>query len=179
MFHSSRKGFVIVVAIPLMLAGLALIGRGIEKFHAYFASGSWPTVPAMVNEAELFHEGKHSRDGATTGIRGSFSYEFNGVRHTSKTFDITGGSNKNVADKKAKLAILLEAKAQGKALEARVNPANPDQAYIFREITFDMFGYFLIGALSFFLGRFLGRCSQFWPGQTKATEKENATPTSN
>ncbi|MFZ5949401.1 MAG: DUF3592 domain-containing protein [Candidatus Rifleibacteriota bacterium] len=168
MQHSrhSRKGFIIVIAIPFMLAGIFLIGRSLNQFYTWFASGNWPVVEASVIEAELFHVGKNSRDGATTGIRGSFSYEFNNQRYTSTQFDITGGSNKNVEEKKSKLAVLLEAKAQGKKLQAYVNPANPSEAYIFREISFDMFGFIIIGLISLGLGWLLGRGSQFWPGSS-------------
>lgn len=172
MHPNQRKGFIIVVALPLIIAGLMLFARGAEKFYIYFASGKWPVVKASVIDAELFHESKGSRGGSTTGVRGSFSYEYNQQKYVSKHLDITGGSNNNTDDKKARLAILLEAKAQGKQLDAYVNPSDPTYAFIFREISFDMFGYFLIGALSFFLGKWLAKFSRFWPWQPKPSEAD-------
>lgn len=171
MFRSKRQGFVIVVALPLIIAGLWLIARGANKFYIYFSSASWPTVEAEIIEANLVKSAKDSRGGSSTGIRGQFSYEFNGQRYTSDNIDITGGYNNNVEDKKAKLATLIEAKAQGQKIKALVNPADPTYAIIFREISFDMFGYFIVGALSFFMGRWLGRFSNFWPWQP---EKKDA-----
>jgi hypothetical protein len=175
MQHSCRKGFVIVVALPLIIAGLWLIARGAHKFYLYFSSANWPTVEAEIVEAALVKSAKDSRGGSSTGIRGKFTYEFNGQRYTSEHLDITGGYNNNVDDKKAKLAILIEAKARGQKVKAFVNPADPAFAIIFREISFDMFGYFIVGALSFFMGRWLGRFSNFWPWQPERKDANKIT----
>lgn len=167
----SRKGLVIVVALPMLLAGLVLIARGADKFYTYFNSGSWPKVKANIINAEIFHTERDSRNRSTVGVRGSFSYEFNNQRYTSSNFDIVGGSNTNPDEKKAKLAILLEAKAQGKQLDAYVNPSDPTYAFIFREISFDMFGYILIGLISSGLGYVLCRFSRLWPSLKPSNPK--------
>lgn len=158
-----RKGIVIVVALPMLLAGLVLIARVTGKFYTYFNSGSWPKVKANIINAEIFYTKRDSRNNSTVGIRGSFSYEFNNQRYTSSNFDIVGGSNNDPDEKKSKLATLLEAKAQKKQLDAYVNPSDPTYAFIFREISFDMFGYIFIGLLSSGIGYMLCRCSRLWP----------------
>jgi hypothetical protein len=169
---SSRKGFFILIGLPLIIAGFLLIGRGAEKFYIYFASANWPVVKAELVEAELVRSQRDSRGGSTTGIRGKFLYEYNGKQYTGTNIDITGGSNTDHEGKKMRLAELLEKKARGEQLDVYVNPADPTFSFIYRDISFDMFGYFLVGMIAVLLGYFFCKFSRFYPfGKKKPVNK--------
>jgi hypothetical protein len=140
------------LGFPLVILGLILAFRGASFISVYFKSASWPTVKASIVSSRLVRTGGRH---ATTGIIGTFTYEFNGKAYSSNNIDIVGGKNGDPAEKERKQAILESAKNAAKTLEARVNPDNPEYAFIFRELNIDAPGYLLMGAGMIWIGLLL------------------------
>jgi hypothetical protein len=172
---NSRRGLVILIGLPLLFAGLVLFGRGLDKLYLYFASSNWPQVKADIVSVKLVKSGREGRN-ATTGIIGSFTYEFNDQKYTSNNIDIVGGQNTDHEGKKARLALLIDKKNRGEKVDMYVNPDKPSYAFIYREISFDMFGYLIIGTISFLMGLFFTRCSRFYPGAKSRSAAKHPQP---
>jgi len=121
----------------IALVGMALLWQGGLMFQTYFASSDWPRVQGKLIKAEIYR--KVGRNSSTMGIRGSYSYEYEGTPHLGSKFEISGGSNTDIEGKKKKVADLKAASAAGQPLEVFVNPSDPTDSFIYRELSTDMF----------------------------------------
>ena len=143
-----------LIGLPFFLIGTILALVGLNMFNTWYKSGSWPKAPATVVSAEIeTHRG--SKGGSTYSLKGSFSYDYAGRSYTGRQFEIEAGSSSAYDEKRAMLDILQTAMADNKPLEAFVNPEDPSEAYIFRQISMGMVIFVGIGGLFAVVGLFI------------------------
>lgn len=163
-----------------LFAGLAVMMYvGLLPVGKYLLSGQWERVPATVLSSELH---RHRSDGSSTySVTARYRYSYQGQTFTSDQVGLYGGSD-NVGDYWQQLGSRLDrARASNRALQARVNPSNPTQAYLDRTFRWStlIFGltfggvFALVGAGVMYLMR-RGRDPQTVSGTGQYSSREKS-----
>lgn len=149
---------ILLFGLFFLAPGLFMGGLYFRGFQQWWAARSWEETPCRIESAEL----KVSRGDDSTSYRviASYRYEYQGMAHHGDKVGFSSSSD-NVGDfqKRAyrELASYVEeqpAKAEAAQPSARafrcyVNPANPDQAVLYRELRWEMQAFMAIFALTF------------------------------
>lgn len=137
--------------LPFFIAGLIMLGWGGDMLLTWHKSGEWPKVRAKILSAEMqSHRG--SKGGTTYSVAGSFEYAYEEKNYKSNRISLDNGSSSNYGEHEEILAILQEAMRNRQTLEAFVNPADPDKAFLFRRISMGMIIVAGVGVLFFSMG---------------------------
>lgn len=149
-------------ALMRMLGGIfALIGGGVGVFlgvvpaYTAYTAGSWPEVPCLIEASSV---GRHrgSKGGTTYSVDIRYRYEFAGRAHVSDRYAPLGGSSSGYDGKAATVAKY----PAGTTTVCRVNPADPAEALLSRELGVGVAlggglgGVFFIIGLALLFGRF-------------------------
>lgn len=141
--------FALVFAIPFgavgVLATWAIAHMVVESHRA----SDWVIVQAKVDEAAL-KASRGSKGGTSYYADGAYRYSVGGKEFVSTKlgFDLAGGAD-NIGDWQPSMAAFLEeAKSTGKTIPVYVNPDNPAEAVVDRDVRWSMVFFFgLFGVL--------------------------------
>jgi len=148
-------GCVALFGLPFLLAGLGIMIFGLSMFYTWVASASWDQVPAQVLAAQI-KESRSSKSN-TYSLQGKYSYQINGKSYTGTRILIEKGSSSGYSEKEKFLEILNSHKKSGEPIKIFVNPSNPEDAVVFRNLTmmiivlpffgsiFAAFGFAMVG----------------------------------
>ncbi len=110
----------------------------------------WVVVQAKVEEADL-RASRGSKGGTTYSAEGAYRYAFGGRDYTSRQlgFSFVGGSD-NVGNWQENMAdFLRDAKASGQTIPVFVNPEDPKEAVVDRDVRWGMIAFMGIFAVMF------------------------------
>ena len=93
------------------------------------AAKSWMETPCTIDKSRV--KPHRSDDGTTYSVDVLYTYEFNGTRHRSSRYSFETGSSSGRASKKA----VVDALPEGKATVCYVDPDDPKEAVLNRELT--------------------------------------------
>ncbi|WP_053094213.1 DUF3592 domain-containing protein [Cellvibrio sp. pealriver] len=146
----SLKGrlFMLLFALPFAGVGVGFLLFGvIPNLYEWQQMKSWPQV-----EARLLDAGLHTSrgdDSDTYRAYARYTYRYQMQDYTSERVAIMGGSD-NIGDFQSDLARQLElAQRMGQPVPAWVNPNNPGDAVLNRELRWSLLGFKMIFVLVF------------------------------
>lgn len=131
-------------ALPFASGGIAmLIFSVIPSLYEWHQMKNWPQVEAQLLDARL------NSDGDTYRAIARYGYRYQMLDYTSERVAIMGGSD-NIGDFQQDLARQLElAHRMGQPVPAWVNPDDPGDAVLNRDLRWNLLGFKLIFALVF------------------------------
>jgi len=142
--------FAMAFAVPFGGVG-AFATWGIVKMVVdSHRAGDWVLVQAKVDDAAL-KASRGSKGGTTYAASGAYRYTIGGKQYVSTRlgFDALGGSD-NVGDWHQTMAAFMEsAKSSGRTIPVYVNPDNPEDAVVDRDVRWAMVAFMSIFALAF------------------------------
>ena len=148
----------IFVAVGLGF-GIFMIGGALLK---YIEARDWLPVEATVLTTRLHVS--HSDDGTTYRVDATYRYRYNGLDYTGTGVGLHAGSD-NIGDYHHEWHRRLErARTHNRTVIAWVNPANPGEALLDRELRWPLLGFMSIFAIVFtgagLFFTFIGRLAQ-------------------
>ncbi|NVJ67477.1 MAG: DUF3592 domain-containing protein [Gammaproteobacteria bacterium] len=146
--HKKGLGCLTLFGGAFLLAGLGAFAMTFWPVIKSWQASDWQPVNAQVLDVEQTES--RSDDGGTTyGVRGSFRYSFKQTDYQSSQLNFHTGSD-NIGDyQKDFYRRLNYAKRNNRFITAYVNPNDPNQAVIDREIRWGMLGFGSIFLLVF------------------------------
>jgi len=142
----------------ILLILFALPFAGVGTFVGYLAgsmiatwrqTGSWIEVPATIVSTDL--DVSRGDDSDTYRVRAEFTYQYDGRTYTSRDVG-SGNGYDNIGsfhqDKHAELRAYV---ASGRPFRCFVNPDNPAEAVLYRELRWGMLGFQVVFAAAFCL----------------------------
>ncbi|MDF1630594.1 MAG: DUF3592 domain-containing protein [Alcanivoracaceae bacterium] len=127
-----RSWGVALFGLPFLLAGLAvLVVSPLDTLRLHFVSGSWAQVPATLNNIDVISS--RGSDSTTYRIAGSYSYTFAGSHHQSSRISYDTGSD-NIGNDHYDIVSRIKSRQQRGTLTAWVNPAQPNESFLVREL---------------------------------------------
>ncbi|MCH9696905.1 MAG: DUF3592 domain-containing protein [Gammaproteobacteria bacterium] len=144
---SYGQGFLKFFGLIFLVIGLVISGFGAVSVYQSLVAKQWTPVPATLHDIKL--STSRSKNAYTYKVEGQFSYQFNGKTYLSNQLDFESGKD-NIGDYHKRFYKLLnDHNKQEKPITAFVNPENPAQAVINREIRWEMLGINAIFLLVF------------------------------
>jgi len=130
--ENGRSWGVILFGLPFLAAGLAvLVLSPLDTLRLHWLSGSWAQVPATLQNIDVVSS--RSSDSTTYRIVGSYSYSFSGQRYQNSRISYDTGSD-NIGSDHHGIVSRIQSRQQRGELTAWVNPADPQQAFLVREL---------------------------------------------
>lgn len=145
---SGRNGCLMLFGIPFAAVGLGLLAfKVVPDVAEWQAMKAWQPVPAQVLVAELQ---EHRGDDSTTyEATGRYRYSYGGRDYESDRVALGSGAD-NLGDFQQDLAAQLQrAQGSGETVTAWVNPEQPAQAVINRELRLGQLAFFIAFGLVF------------------------------
>jgi hypothetical protein len=149
----SKIGGTLFALVFLLSFGGIGLGAGwgiVSMFRDSLRAGDWVLVQAKVDDAAL-KASRGSKGGSTYSADGAYRYTVGGRQYVSTKlgFDFLGGSD-NIGDWQQSMAEFLEqAKKSGKTIPVYVNPDNPAEAVVDRDVRWAMVLFMGIFAVVF------------------------------
>lgn len=138
--------FMFLFGLPFFLGGAWATWSMISSLTGWLLMRSWHAVPAQVIEGGYK---THSGDGTTYEAYGRFAYDYNGIRYEATRVAIDDGAD-NIGHFHEELGDRLEQAARtGQTIDAFVNPENPAEAVVNRDMRWGLFGFKSVFALAF------------------------------
>jgi Protein of unknown function (DUF3592) len=167
--------FALLFALPFGGVGAFAAYGIVTSLNESRRASDWVLVQAKVDDAEL--RASHGKKGGTTySAEGSYRYTLGGREYVSTRLGIDPfGSSDNVGDWNVSMAALLEeAKSSGRTIPVYVNPENPSESVVDRDVRWGMI--LLIGAFAVVFGGVgllaLGAIVATWIGDGKSAPRE-------
>ena len=137
-----------------LIPGLAVILAGpIHTFYLHLSTADWVRVPGTLEQVEL--RTQRSNDSTTHSVQASYHYEYNGQRYYSSRVGYDRSSD-NLSDYQHRLVQRLKLAQSRNQLRVWVNPDNPAESYLVRELRWKKLGFMtLFGSLFTAAGLFL------------------------
>lgn len=126
-----QMGCMVLFCAPFIAVGLGAAGWIVRDVWEWSDAQSWVEVPARIEQASLE---THSGDTTTYSVGATYTYHYEGRQYTGNRVDLAGGSD-NVGDHHQRIFASLErARARGGDHTVYVNPRDPAQALINRDL---------------------------------------------
>lgn len=143
----SGTGCLILFALPFALVGLFVLGWVGKDLLEYYDMKSWTPVDAIVTSAEL--ETHYGDDSTTYKAVATYEYEYEGIKHKGSRVGITSGAD-NLGSFHQDAASTLENHLRSKEpITIYVNPKDPSDSIVFRELRIGQFAFMGIFGLIF------------------------------
>ena len=137
---SMRGGriFLFLFGLPFLLTGIWACYSVASNIYDWQRMKNWQPVQAKIISGGV-KESSGSEGGSTYAAEATYQYDYMGMPHTGTRTAISGGSD-NIGSFNEDLGRRIE-NAQGRTMEVYVNPDNPDEAVINRDIRWSMVGF--------------------------------------
>ncbi len=134
---NSKKSwlFLLLFSLPFAAVGAGMGGWLLWDVVSYCRMLSWVETPAQIVQAELKSHAGSKR--TTYEVTGEYSYQYQGRQFTGTRVGITGGSGNFGAFHQDAYQQLSEYRQSGRPMPCFVNPANPNEAILFRNLRLD------------------------------------------
>ena len=144
-------GCSVLFGLPFFLAGLGVMLYGLSLFYTYQQAGHWTQVNGEVIDCQLVrHRG--SKGGTTYSIKGSYTYEYEGKSYTGTRFFLETGASSGHEFWSGRFEILEDHRKNRIPLPVLVNPENPRESLVYRQVSTIMFILPLFGGVFCLVG---------------------------
>jgi len=147
----NNKGyfFLVLFMVPFLGVGVWMGSMAVRTINKVEAAQSWTETPAEILSCVLkSHRG--SKGGRTYCVTGQFAYTYNEKKYRSFQVTFYSDGNDNIGNFHQRIFHQLEsARLSKKTLPCWVNPNNPDEAVLIRELRPEMMGFQLIFVFAF------------------------------
>jgi hypothetical protein len=134
----SGSWFLLLFGIPFMGIGIFLLTMSWEMASLYHQSRNWIRVPAIVTSANLqSHRG--SKGGYSYSVECQYTYTVNDRAYTGTRVGVETHGGSSDSYHRRRHDILAGHRDNNTTLDVWVNPANPQMAIAFREVTTTMY----------------------------------------
>lgn len=153
-------GCLSLFGLPFLLAGLFLSGLYFSSYVNWWRSQTWVKTPCWIDSAEL--KISHDSDSTTYRAQADYHYEFDGRTYQGDRVSFgSGGDNvgsfqqeayrelKPHVGKKTDGAERDASADEAKPFRCFVNPSNPSEAVLYRNLRWEMLSFMAIFALTF------------------------------
>lgn len=148
-------GCVILFQLPFATVGVFLAGRMVWHIWFWMAAQSWVECPAFIDQVEL---DVRSDEGTAYNTSARYRYQYKGVEYSGARVWLLSGSDSGSFHQNA-YRQLLDHQQTGKPFRCFVDPDEPDQSVLYRDLRpsllwfnsvfVTVFGGFGIGGLIF------------------------------
>jgi hypothetical protein len=139
-------GCAILFAIPFASVGIFMGYEVIRTLAEHQAMQRWVETPAVITRADL--QVQHD-EGATYKAIAEYQYEFAGQKRSGSRVSLSTGSD-NVGNFHQRVHAELKAhQTNGQPFRCFVNPAQPDQSILYRDLRWEMIAFYDIFVLTF------------------------------
>ncbi|MCC6142715.1 MAG: DUF3592 domain-containing protein [Candidatus Hydrogenedentes bacterium] len=145
-------GCLVLFALPFTAVGVGMAVWLVYGLYDWQQMQGWVETPAYILQAEL--EEHSDEDGSTYSVAATYQYEFDGRRYTGsrvavdETSDNLGSFWEDL-HRELQEYLPLEQSGQGKPYRAFVNPANPTEAVLNRDLRPGFILFKLVFVLAF------------------------------
>lgn len=145
---SGGRWFLLLFSLPFAAVGLGfLLFSIIPSLTEWQQMKSWPQVEASLSHVKLVRNS--GDDGVTYQASAQYSYFYDGRQYQSDRVAIMGGAD-NIGDFHEQLVAKLEAAQRvGRPVPAWVNPSDPGDAVLNRDMRWNALAFKLLFALVF------------------------------
>ncbi|QQL45305.1 DUF3592 domain-containing protein [Sulfuriroseicoccus oceanibius] len=155
--NSNKSGFgcLFLFGLPFLLAGLFVMGLGVKSLWIGLAAADWPETQATLQRVEL--ETHHGDDSVSYEVVAEYSYRWDGREYTNDRVGLTTGGD-NFGDWQQRTYRELDgALRAGETVPCYVDPENPGDALLKRELRpRALMFYFMFGGVFALIGGGLG-----------------------
>lgn len=143
---TAGAGCLFFFGLPFAGIGVVMIGLLLSSLWTWTSMQSWVEVPAVIRDTDLVEN--HSDDGTTYRVEATYAYEYEGQTYSGDRVSIHSGSDNIGSFHQDAYRELLGHCNSGKPFRCYVNPRNPSEAVLYRELRLGMIGlYTLVGLL--------------------------------
>lgn len=128
----SGAGCMMLFALPFIVCGVTMGGCGAWTAAKVRDAQSWAEVPAVIKTAELKHGDDTDRAVAT------YEYEFGGRKHTSDRVSFHRGNDNIGSFQRDAFRELNNHRKPGRAFRCFVNPQDPAESVLYRNVRWEM-----------------------------------------
>lgn len=148
------SGCLSLFGLPFMLAGLFMTGLYFNGYLSWIKAKTWQETPCWIEKADL-ESGSDSKGRATYKATASYRYQFSGQTYHSTQVGLGSGSD-NIGDfqqnahrELAEHARKSQIPSAPPSFRCYVNPDNPKEAVLYRNLRWEMQAFLAIFALTF------------------------------
>jgi len=139
--------FLLLFGLPFLAVGVGMSLVNLNTLARYQRAQAWPEVPARILEVELKVD--TSGDSTTYEVRCRYEYERHGQAYVGERVGLSGGSDNIGSWHQNTYARLSAAHQANQPVPCYVNPAQPDDALLVRELRFGLFAFTMLFATIF------------------------------
>ena len=139
-------GCLVLFALPFAGVGVGMGVMVARTLVDHVAMRSWAEVPARIVAAKL---DVSSGDGDTYRTTATYVYTYAGRQYTGQRVSLHGGSDNIGTFHQRVHAELSRHQKSGEPFRCYVDPDNPDEAVLYRDLRWEMLGFYLIFVLLF------------------------------
>ncbi|MBT8140947.1 MAG: DUF3592 domain-containing protein [Gammaproteobacteria bacterium] len=144
---SKGTGCLTIFGLVFLIAGLAVGFFALKNLAASLQASSWVETPAQVVSADL--KVNHGDDSTTYKATGSFRYQFNGKTYTSGKLYFGFGSDNVGSFHQDLVNDMRRSQSRQQSMSAWVNPDNPSEAVLIKDVRWGLFGLMMLFPLLF------------------------------
>ena len=137
-----------LISFPLTLLpalmGIMFINNGVNYWVTFKSTARWTQVPAVIQHLELIP--RSGRTGTHYKVKTEYSYHYSGINYNSKRFDIFPSNWVNNNN-----PLLVKQVKRSDDIYCFVNPDNPGEAVLIRNLQPDVIGFTALGLLFFII----------------------------
>jgi hypothetical protein len=157
-------------ALPFAGVGIGALGYLVYVLLQWSAMQAWVETPALILTADL--NVIHSDDGSTHLAVATYEYEWEGRRYTGDRVGITGTSDNVGSWQEDKANELM--RHIGQTFRCYVNPENPSESILYRDMRIAMIGFIALFAGIFSTVGFGLLWGVIWGARTSIDEARRA-----
>lgn len=140
-------GCMVLFALPFAAVGVGATGLILWSLMTWAAMQRWEEMPAMIHTADLVVN--RGSDSTSYNVKASYSYEWEGTTYQGDRVAISSSSD-NIGHFHQRAHQELEQhKERKEPFRCYVNPRNPHESVLYRNLRIEILGFMLIFALAF------------------------------
>jgi hypothetical protein len=141
------SGCLLLFSLPFAAVGLAAVGVLAWGVYQELRMRAWIEVPCRILKAEL--EVKSDGDGTSYSVKARYGYRVDGQDYTGDQVQILSFLGDVGADPRGIYAELEEHRVTGRAFRCYVNPSQPKEAILYRQLYWGAMAFIAVFALTF------------------------------
>ena len=130
------SGCLVLFGLPFLLAGLGVIFLGLKPVYLSYQAKNWSQVEAKILSTEL-DKNRDSDGGTTYEVKARYSYTYQASDYEGNQVNFKSGADNIGSYHQNKYEQLKRAKAKKQKVKCYVDPGNPEEAVLDREIRTD------------------------------------------
>lgn len=151
--NTHNLGTMIMVALVFIVGGIFFFCILLYiPLNNVYKSASWESVPAVVTASKLAEKDARINEKASYTIKIEYRYEYNGKNCTGDQYDFFRSRNRYLSFGELEMQDIVDDHPAGKKITCLVNPENPAESVISRELYYPALAFGIIPLVLFFVG---------------------------